>query len=214
MLLFNEIYNWTCSFCGNKIPEHLCYTITWKRSKCKWTLRLCRSFHLALLFPNSISQRCVPLLSQINCMFRSQKIGFELFCPLAVTFGILKGSWWHGRSKRIWAIFGEKPKQVFSIIFCQLEHLYKRLCVLLLHNLFLGIYRGKQKQANCVTMYIWYLGIFVLNSKQKENKIKRMEEEQASRGDWPTLPKKKWTRNKMHHCEKSETLRFKGTQRI
>ena len=97
------------------------------RLKCKWTLRLCRFLHLPLLLPNSISQRCVLLLSQINCMFRSQKIGFELFCPLSVTFGILKGTWWHGRSKRIRAIFGEKPRLLFSIIFCQLEHLYKRL---------------------------------------------------------------------------------------
>ena len=75
------------------------HCIARKRSKCKWTLRLSRCFHLALLL-NSISQSCVLLLSQINCWCSDPRNWILTF--LSVSCESSKGRRRHGRSKRIW----------------------------------------------------------------------------------------------------------------
>ena len=86
-----------------------CYSIAWKRSKCKWTLRQVAALSISLRFllPNPISQRRSSFSSSDKLTVCSDWIWTFL------TFGILKGSRWHGRSKRIWAIFREKPTQLW-----------------------------------------------------------------------------------------------------
>ena len=153
------------------------YTIARKRSKCKWTLRLSRCFHLALLL-NSISQSCVLLLSQINCWCSDPRNWILTF--LSVSCESSKGRRRHGRSKRIWVkCFG------------------RSLCWFLSSCNFSETEGSKiQQNLMLLCLNIRCLDIKALNFQQRENYLRRREEEEASGGNWPALQKEeKWRKS-------------------